>query len=132
MAYAEQKYYVSGYLLGRSPAVPEAVFPYWEKQAERIIDQYTFDRVKRDNDLVSDEVRDCACELAELLYAADSVSQQALEQGAAGPLASYSNDGESATFDLSRSEWTAAGKKAKIYETVTRYLSGSSLLYQGV
>lgn len=64
MAYAEQKYYVSGYLLGRSPAVPEAVFPYWEKQAERIIDQYTFDRVKRDNDLVSDTVRDCACELA--------------------------------------------------------------------
>lgn len=132
MAYAEQKYYVSGYLLGRSPAVPEAVFPYWEKQAERIIDQYTFDRVKRDNDLVSDEVRDCTCELTELLYAADSVSQQTLQQGGAGPLVSYSNDGESGTFDLSQSVYTESGKAAKISEIIYRYLGNTGLLYAGV
>ena len=132
MAYAEQKYSVSGYLLGRSPAVPEAVFPYWEKQAERIIDQYTFDRVKRDNGLVSDMVRDCACELAELLYAADSVSQQTLQQGGAGPLVSYSNDGESGTFDLSQSVYTESGKAAKIREIIYRYLGSTGLLYAGV
>ncbi len=34
--YADYGYYTDGYLLGRSPAVPEAVFPYWEKQAERV------------------------------------------------------------------------------------------------
>ena len=132
MAYAEQKYYVSGYLLGRSPAVPEAVFPYWEKQAERIIDQYTFDRIKRNNSLVSDAVKDCACELTELLYAADSVSQQTLQQGGTGPLVSYSNDGESGTFDLSQSVYTETGKATKIKEIVYRYLGNTGLLYAGV
>ena len=132
MGYADYEYYMNGYLLGKSPAVPEAVFLYWEKQAERELDRYTFQRLVSHPERQTDAVKDCVCELAEFLYQADSVSQQALEQGAAGPLASYSNDGESATFDLSRSEWTAAGKTAKIYETVTRYLSGSSLLYQGV
>ena len=46
MAYATRDYYISGYLQGRSPAVPDADFLFWEKQAERIVDSYTFDRIK--------------------------------------------------------------------------------------
>ena len=63
MAYVTRDYYISGYLQGRSPAVPEADFTFWEKQVERIVDRYTFDRIKADNSLVTDDVKDCICEL---------------------------------------------------------------------
>ena len=128
--YADYGYYTDGYLLGCSPAVPEAVFPYWEKQAERVLNQYTFSRLVSNFGLITDEVKDCTCELAELLYQADKSAQQAAEQG--GVLQSYSNDGESGTFDLSQSTFTEEGKQKKIREIIYRYLGNTGLLYSGV
>ena len=128
--YADYGYYTDGYLLGRSPAVPEAVFPYWEKQAERVLNQYTFSRLASNFGLITDDVKDCTCELAELLYQADRTSQQASEQG--GFLTSFSNDGESGTFDLSQSNFTEEGKARKTKEIIYRYLGNTGLLYQGV
>lgn len=130
MAYVTQDYYISGYLQGRSPAVPDAEFPFWEKQAERIIDSYTFDRIKANNSLLTDDVKDCTCEMAELLYRADKASENA--SGYGGPLSSYSNDGESGTIDLSRSVYTEEGKRNKCREIICRYLGNTLLLYQGV
>ena len=96
--YASYNYYESGYLMGRDPKLLEDDFPFWEKQAERVLNQYTFSRLVSNFGLITDEVKDCACELAELLYQAEKSAQQAAEQG--GFLQSYSNDGESGTFDL--------------------------------
>lgn len=130
--YAEYSDYEGEYLSGRSPVIPDEVFPYWEKLARREIDKYTFDRLSGHPELVSEKVKDCACELAELLYGADNALQQAVEQGGVGLLSSYSNDGESGTFDLSQSSYTEAGKKAKIREVIYRYLGNTGLLYAGV
>lgn len=132
MKYADFSYYSSGYLLGKSPVIPDAEFPYWEKQAGHIIDQHTFGRMAADSSLVDDNVRDCTCELAELLYQSDKMTQQTAEQGGAGLLSSFSNDGESGTFDLSQSDYTKEGKKEKIREILFRYFSGTGFLYQGV
>lgn len=132
MPYVDYEYYVDGYLLGREPAVPEKVFPYWEKQARTEIDKRTFDRIKADETLVSDQVKDCCCELAELLYQAYSVAQQTLQEGGSGPLASFSNDGQSGTFDLSQSTYTEAGKSGKVREIIYRYLGNTGLLYEGI
>lgn len=130
MGYADYTYYLDDYLLGKDPVLPEETFRYWEKQAGTEIDKHTFGRLTAHPERVSGQVKDCACELAELLYQADSVSQQALAQG--GPLASYSNDGESASLDLSWSEWTAEGKAKKICEIIYRRLAGTGLLYSGI
>ena len=130
--YADYRYYTEGYLLWKTPAVPEEIFPYWEKQARNQIDQYTFGRISADSDLISEKVKDCTFELAEFLYQADSVSQQGIQDGAAGPISSYSNDGESASFDLSRSVYTEDGKSKKVKEIIYRYLSNTGLLYAGV
>lgn len=70
--YADYEYYVSEYLLGRTPAVPEKEFSYWEKQARAIIDQHTFNRIKTDETLISEPVKDCVCAVADHLYKADS------------------------------------------------------------
>ncbi|RGW23162.1 hypothetical protein DW776_00670 [Ruminococcus sp. AM30-15AC] len=129
--YADRKYYETGYLLGRSPVIPEDIYPYWEKQAERVLNQYTLSRLVADFNLITDEVKDCTCELAELLYQADTVSQKAAEQGG-GLLSSYSNDGESGTFDLSQSSYTEEGKSKKEREIIYKYLGNTGLLYRGM
>ncbi|CDB76579.1 uncharacterized protein BN552_01432 [Blautia sp. CAG:237] len=128
--YVNYGYYESKYLLGREPTVPEDDFMFWEKQTERVLNQYTFGRLTADTELLTDEVKDCACELAELLYQADRSAQQAAVQG--GVLQSYSNDGESGTFDLSQSTFTEEGKAKKISEIIHRYLGNTGLLYRGV
>lgn len=127
--YVNYGYYESKYLLGREPTVPEDDFMFWEKQTERVLNQYTFGRLTADTELLTDEVKDCACELAELLYQADRSAQQAAVQG--GVLQSYSNDGESGTFDLSQSTFTEEGKAKKISEIIHRYLGNTGLLYRG-
>ena len=132
MEYADYTYYTEEYLLGRDPIVPEKVFPYWEKQAAKEIDKCTFGCLSCHPDFVSEQVQDCTCELVELLYQADSVSQQALQQGGAGLLSSYSNDGESGTFDLAHSTYTEEGKAKKIREIIYRNLANTGLLYAGV
>lgn len=128
--YVNYGYYESKYLLGREPTVPEDDFMFWEKQTERVLNQYTFGRLTADTGLLTDEVKDCACELAELLYQADRSAQQAAVQG--GVLQSYSNDGESGTFDLSQSTFTEGGKAKKIREIIHRHLGNTGLLYRGV
>lgn len=128
--YVNYGYYESKYLLGREPTVPEDDFMFWEKQTERVLNQHTFNRLTADTGLLTNEVKDCACELAELLYQADRSAQQAATQG--GVLQSYSNDGESGTFDLSQSTFTEEGKAKKIREIIHRYLGNTGLLYRGV
>lgn len=128
--YASYNYYESGYLMGRDPKLSEDEFPLWEKQAERVLNQYTFSRLVSNFGLITDDVKDCVCELAELLYQADKSAQQAAEQG--GVLQSYSNDGESGTFDLSQSTFTEEGKAKKTREIIYRYLGNTGLLYAGV
>ena len=128
--YADYGYYISSYLLGRDPIVPDLIFPYWEKQAERVLNQHTHSRLVADCGLITDEVRDCTCELTELLYQADQRAQQDAAQG--GPLQSYSNDGESGTFALAESIYTESGKQKKIREIIRRHLSDTGLLYAGV
>ena len=128
--YTSYNYYESGYLMGRDSRLSEDEFPFWEKQAERVLNQYTFSRLVSNFGLITDEVKDCACELAELLYQADKSTQQAAEQG--GVLQSYSNDGESGTFDLSKSIFPAEGNQQKVKELIYRYLGNTGLLYQGV
>lgn len=130
--YADYEYYLTGYLLGKSPAVPEEDFLFWKKQARAEIDAYTFNRIAADEGLISDRVRDCTCAIAELLYKADSVAEQAFQAGAAGPLVSYSNDGESGTYDLSQSLYTESGKKAAVKKLIYQYLGDTGLLYAGV
>ena len=128
--YTSYNYYESGYLMGRDPKLSEDEFPLWEKQAERVLNQYTFSRLASNFGLITDDVKDCACELAELLYQADKSTQQAAEQG--GILQSYSNDGESGTFDVSQSTFTEEGNAKKTMEIVYRYLGNTGLLYAGV
>lgn len=132
MVYADFDYYVSDYKMGKAPEVSGEDFPYWEKQARAEIDALTFGRLKANPALIFDDVKDCICAVAELLYKADSLSEQARQAGAAGNLISYSNDGESGTFSAEGSAYTESGKKAEVKRLVYKYLGNTGLLYAGV
>ena len=131
MLYASYMYYAN-YTGRDTPLIGEDAWNYWERQAEGEVDRHTFGRLKKDPALVSDAVRNCVCEIAELLYKAEELAEQARQAGAAGPLSSYSNDGESGTYDLSQSVYTEEGKGRKIQEIVYRYLAFTGLMYAGV
>lgn len=132
MTYADYSYYCNGYLLGKESAIPEKEFLYWEKQARSEVDTQTFDRVKNLNE-IPEAVKDCTCAVAEVLYTAEQVKKTSAAAGAAGPLVSYSNDGQSGTFVNDTSGiYTESGKQQVIKQLIRKYLIHTGLLYCGV
>lgn len=111
--YADYEFYTSEYLLGKAPTVPEESFPYWEREARMQIDSYTFGRIGSLPES-PEEVKLCTCAVAEVLYQADKAKAEQQESGLAGPLASWSNDGQSGTVDLSNSTLTETGKMKEV------------------
>ena len=118
MAYADYEYYVREYLMGKEPVISEDDFLYFEKQAEKEIDLRTFNRIRANQALVTVDVKECACAVAEFLCEAENVIRGAAAQGLAGPLVSWSNDGEAGAIDVSQSCYTESGKKAKIKDLI--------------
>ena len=116
--YADYEFYTSGYLLGKSPVVPEESFLYWEREARAQVDLYTFGRVKTMPE-PPEEVKLCTCAVAEVLYQADKAKAEQQESGLAGPLASWSNDGQS-------------GKMKEVRRLIAQYLCNTGLMYRGL
>ena len=129
--YADYEFYTSGYLLGKSPVVPEEFFLYWEREARTQIDRYTFGRVKSMPE-PPEAVKLCTCAVAEVLYQAGQAKAEQQESGLAGPLASWSNDGQSGTVDLSNSTVTEVGKMKEVRRLIAQYLCNTGLMYRGL
>ena len=132
MAYADYSYYENTYRAGMNPVITdEDVFAFWEKKACREVDLVTFNRIQALEE-IPEVVMDCVCELAELLYQADKLDNQGLSEGVAGPLTSYSNDGQSGSYDVSQSLYTADGRKKEVNRIIRSYLLHTGLMYKGV
>ena len=89
-----------------------------KKQARAEVDKITFNRC-RGLDEIPEEVKDCVCDVAEYLCKYDRYSGS----DAPGPLASFGNDGETGTYDLSNSIYTESKRKEKIQETLYKHLA---------
>lgn len=129
--YADFTYYTDTYLCGRDENVPEDDWEFFEKQARYEIDRLTYNRIGS-LDEIPDAVKECTCAVTELLYDADQQTRAYKSQGLAGPLSSWSNDGQSGSVDLGQSVSTESGRRKGIYQLVLKYLSGTGLMYSGV
>lgn len=129
--YADYEYYTSSFLEGGSAKIPQNEFARFEKYSELEIDALTYGRTAK-MATIPDRVKDCVCAVAELLYEADTQSEAYRSQGLAGPLTSWSNDGQSGTVDLGQSTLTEAGKQKQIRRLCRLYLDPLGLLYAGV
>lgn len=119
--YADETFYNSNYLCGKQ-AVITVAFDYYARQATQIIRQYTFDRIDTDN--ITEEVKMCCCDIAELIFNAEQAD-------------SKSGGVTSATVgDVSESYESAESRQQlllqKINTAIKTWLSGTGLLYRGV
>nr|WP_303020976.1 hypothetical protein [uncultured Blautia sp.] len=78
MLYVPYMYYEN---YSDSPVIKEDFWEYWESQAEREVDKKTFGRLRREPVLITEPVKQCICEIAELLYKADEIAERARQQG---------------------------------------------------
>ena len=124
-------YYETTFLSEKSSLISENDFARWERQAEIEIDAITHGRLSRLTE-ASDRVKLCICTVMELLYQAEVQAAEYRNQGLAGPLSSWSNDGQSGSVDLGKSVLTEEGKRKQIRNICRVYLAGTGLLYAGV
>ena len=130
--YADYQYYVTDYLLGRDPEITETDFPFFERLAEKEVNNRTYGRIVADQTVLTDDVKNCICAVTEFLWEANSLDKDNFANGG-GQLVSYSNDGDSGSYDLSQSDYSSlAARQTKISSLVSFYLSGTGLLYRGV
>lgn len=124
MAIVDSTYYTGTYRSGSAAVIDASEFDFYGKKAERELTRLTFGRLS--SATVTDDIRDCICEIAEYLYQCE----QAYSSAHGGVLTSYSNDGDSGSID--KSMFSETEKPKKIRRIVKAYLSGSDLLQGGV
>lgn len=133
MPWVDSDYYQNDYMPGRSPVIPVAEFPGWEKQAEYKIN---WKRVTMDDP--PDYLKDCVCAVAERMYA-QSLAQGVQAGGASPVTTGFSNDGYSEQFLNTLSAYQNMSKAEvdrEIAGIASEYLSGTPLhnqfCYRGI
>lgn len=121
--YADYTFYSGEYLSGKAAVIADESFPFYAREASRIIDTYTYGNIVPYD--IPDEVKLCCCELAESVYKAEN-SEAQKKQG----IASESVTGWSQSYESSESREKAAHSAHR--QIVYKWLSGTGLLFAGV
>ena len=123
---------------GSTAVLTSAQFPFYETKAEAELGRQTFGLLASvvivgtaATIVIDDEtitltlanIKNCICEIAEFLY-------QHEQRTSGGIMTSFSNDGQSASFDTTA--LTENGKMNFIRSIAQRYLSGTVLTARGV
>ena len=120
--YADNVFYITDYLAGKEAVVPDSCFVFYARSATQKIKAYTGSNVDENN--IKDEVKMCCCEIAELLYKHEQMSNQT-DGITSESVAGWSRSYESA--DTKRERLIYAVK-----ESVYKWLGGTGLLYRGL
>lgn len=129
MGYIDLDYYKTTF--GGS-LIPDTDFAKCERLARVSIDNFTFNRLKNDNTLITDDVKECLCVMMEKAY---SINQE--EAATEGKIiSSESVDGHSIGYAISDYEKNEIDKsritKLKLYNIAKDYLAMTGLLYRGL
>lgn len=117
--WADYEYYVDKYLCFRDGVIPSDEFAYYERKAEFEVNRY----VGTDIDYVSDNLKLCCCEVAELLYRSD-------KSGISTGVTSEHTGDLSVSYESAEARTKSLVKD--IRSCVYRYLADTGLLYRGV
>lgn len=111
--------------------IAESDFVKFERKARVNLDIFTFDRLKNDNTLIDDTVKECLCDMMECSYKLEQ--QEAATDGKL--ISSESVDGHNVTYAVSDIEKNEIDKskitKTKLYNIAKEYLWNTGLLYRG-
>ena len=120
--YADEKFYMSKYTVEGRKAVIDTAFPCFARIATQEIKRYTGDNVQECD--IPEEVSMCCCEIAELAYKREQLSNQS------DGVSAESVQGWSKSYESTESRRQAFDTAVK--ECVYKWLSGTGLLYRGV
>lgn len=123
--YADYAFYLAGFLHREIGLIPAEEFDRYADRASAEMDYRTMGRI-RGALVESETVKKCCCELAEVMYQYDQV----VESGGGAPLASWSNDGESGSYDLSATALTPQGHAGRLGGICRKYLLHLGVLYR--
>lgn len=115
--YADYAFYLAGFLHKDTGLISEAEFDGYADRASTEMDYRTMGRI-RGALVESEAVKKCCCEMAEAIYQYDQV----VANGSGAPLASWSNDGESGSYDLSATDLTPGGHAARLSAICQKHL----------
>lgn len=119
----------------------ETLFNDLGYEAQCQIDWYTFNRLKQES-TYPEEVKRCMYALIKIIYTVQQASMLgddgSGDSGITAAVASQSNDGVSISYNVISAQQAVEQSKAKIEDTVTKYLQGvmnslgRKLLYRGL
>lgn len=118
LQYAEYGFYLNDYLKGREAALNKSDFDFYAVKATKVIEQYTFGRVET----VTDDVKNCCCELAENMQA------EAKTSGRSGVTSERVGD-YSVSYASAADERTE--RSAECRHILRLWLGSTGLLYRG-
>lgn len=122
-------FYEETYLAEHAAVIPDADWTYFARDAALYLDNASSGRVSVSLEAgILELAKLCICELAELEYKIAKGERI----GSSGPLASYSNDGQSGTFQADADGiHTKAGADKARRGITAKYLGRTGLLYRG-
>ena len=120
--YADNDFYTREYLQGRNLTI-SAGFNYYARGASKIIDLYTFGRLKGVGDITKD-VKFCCCELAELIFENETQTRDTGNK-TSERIGSYS-------VGFSSKADSEEAFKSKQYDIVIKWLGNTGLCYRGL
>lgn len=121
-AYATEEFYKAEYLGEKEPVI-SAGFPFYARDASRVLDRYTFDRLK-DRQKIPEAVQMCCCELAEQIYRATQEDTE-IAGKTSERIGSYS-------VSFASPEEKEKLRASRKREIVMKWLGDTGLCYQGV
>jgi hypothetical protein len=121
--------------------IDDATFYDFEFEARSIIDWYTFNRLKKQQEY-PEEVKRCVYKLISMIQQKQSAQTMGLgdasNEGSTVAVASQSNDGVSVSYNILSASEIVANSKSEMENVVRTYLNGvvnslgRLLLYRGV
>ncbi len=119
MNYANETFYHSTYLCGKEAVIATA-FDFYARKATQEIKRYVFGNIDENN--IPDAVKNCCCEIAEILYSDEHTSETGVSSESVG--------GWSRSYESSETRKSAINQS--IRDSVYAWLSDTGLLYRGI
>ena len=126
--YVDNSYYRINYLQGREAVIPSTSFNFYGMKATNIIRNRTMNVIIE----IDEDIKNCACELAEFLYREDMTEKASAEAQAKG-VASESVGEYSVSYSSQQSsEYAIKNRDVKINTILRNWLSNKGILNRGV
>ena len=127
-AYADYEYYEK---IFKGTDIPESSFDKRALEASSKINYYTFNRIK--NDVITDEIRNATCFIAELLYNQEQLkvklnNEKILSSETVGP---HTKNYVNSNSQIQNQILNEKDLNKKIYNICLENLSNTGLMYKG-